>query len=176
MNVRIPDAMLGYATYELAQRMTELSAQQRAAIGRIVQHCYLDCQPLAALLRGTDKICSETTYYRNGKMDAESGRWLVAPGWTHQPAFTAALEEAARLALQAQTRAELHAAQSAIRRARLAAEDVIYNMVGIVRTGQNRDSIAAGRLVLDVALRGLDAEPSDATGEAADWWKAANDD
>ena len=113
-----PSRMAGYVTYELSLKLAVLSTQQRAAIDRIVAHVYILNRPLSELLRGDDKICGEERYYRRGKLDEETGRWVRPPGWHHDKPFQDALGEAVRLALQARSREELVAIQNAKRRAK----------------------------------------------------------
>lgn len=97
---KIPDRMVGYATYELTEKLLALSVQQRAAIDRIVQHVYIDNRPLAELFRGDDKICAETNYYRRGAIDPETGGWKTKPGWAHDKEFVDALDAAPGLRLR----------------------------------------------------------------------------
>lgn len=167
--------MLGYATYELSQQLLDLTPQQRDAIARIVQHVYLDNQPLAQLLQGDDKICSESVYYRKGKLNKETGSWSRR-GWHHQPEFTKALAEAARLAIAAQSKEEIHAMRGAVRKARMDAETVVDRMLTITRLGQHKDSINAAKVVWNIAQHGADDDQNDDSAEAADWWAAAEDD
>ena len=72
----VPDSMAHYATYELSQILLTLTPAQREAVGRIVDHVYINNRPLGHLLDGDDKICAEKTYYRRGTFDEESGEWL----------------------------------------------------------------------------------------------------
>lgn len=199
---RIPDRMVAYATEALVERLMALTAQQRAAIDRIVEHVYIRNQPLAHLLRGDDKIVSERRYYDKGVMDSETGNWTKRPGWHHDPAFQAALQEAVRLALQARTREELAAWAEAKRVARLGAPDVVGEMMAIAtgyelqrdsrgrtvidhatgqpavarRTVEDKDKIAAGKALLDYARIDVSvAGDGDGTDEEAEWWGAADD-
>src|SRR5687767_5591079 len=98
--------MAAYATWELAEKLAKLSAPQRDAIDRIVQHVYIENLPWAALFRGEDRICAETSYYRRGKVDEETGK-RVKPGWGHDDDFQDALDHARKLALSAQERERL---------------------------------------------------------------------
>lgn len=170
---KIPDRVAGYATYELVEKLILLSAQQRAAIDRIVQHCYVDNRPMAELLRGPDKICSEVVYYRRGAIDPETGGWKTKPGWAHDKEFVDALDTAARLALTVRTREEFAALATAKRRARLAAPNVVDSLVGVATNGEDKLRAAAGKVILDYAGIG-EAEQADAvTSDETDWWKAA---
>jgi len=189
---KIPDRMAGYATYELTEKLLVLSAQQRAAIDRIVQHCYIDNRPMAELFRGEDKICAETNYYRRGAIDPDTGGWARKPGWAHDKEFVDALDTAARLALAVRTREEIAALATAKRRARLAASGVISQLIDIAtqsvaqplpdgrvkmlnRMTDDKDSVAASKVLLDYAGTG-EAEQADAvTSDETDWWKAASD-
>jgi hypothetical protein len=172
---RLPDRVAGYATYELAQRLAALSPQQRAAIDLITQHVYIDNKPWAALFRGESRICSETNYYRRGRMDEATGRWLTRPGWGHDKEFQDALAEAVRLALQVQTREELTALQSAKRRARLAAPGVVDALVQVATLGEDKLRATAGKIVLDYGSTSSPAEQVGGDSAEDDWWKAAED-
>lgn len=170
---RLPDRVAGYATHELAQKLAALSTQQRAAIDRLVQHVYIDNLPLAQLFRGPDKICSEANYYRRGRVDEETGRWLIRPGWGHDKEFQDALSESVRLALQVQTREELASLQTARRKARMAAPSVIDALVSVATYGGDKLRAAAGKVVLDYAS--AEDQAGAVAGDSAedDWWKAA---
>lgn len=182
--------MVGYATYELAERLAVLTPQQRGAIDRIVDHVYICNQPLADLLRGDDKICSERRYYDKGEMRETDGSWRRRPGWHHDPVFQAALKEAVRLALIARTREELSAWQEAKRTARLATPLVVAGLTSIAnatelqlvdgqmvsapRTTEDKDRIAAAKILLDYAKPEETTESE--TDVEADWWEAAEHD
>lgn len=168
----IPDRMVGYATYELAERLAALTTQQRAAIDRIVDHVYVRNQPLAELLRGEDKICSERRYYDKGEMREADGSWVRRPGWHHDPVFQAALKEAVRLALMARTREELNAWQEAKRTARLATPLVVAGLVMITEGAEAKDRVAASKILLDYAKPDETMmEPE--TDAEQDWWETA---
>lgn len=171
----LPDRVVGYATYELAERLAALTPQQRAAIDRIVEQVYICNRPLADLLRGDDKICSERRYYDKGRMDDATGHWRKSPGWHHDPAFQAALNEARRLALMARTREELAAWQDAKRRARLASGTVVDTLIGITaQSEKDGDRVKAGQVLL--AYGAPDASTGSATDDAeSEWWEAADD-
>lgn len=194
--------MVAYATEELAVKLLALTTQQRSAIARIVEHVYINNQPMAHLLTGDDKIVSESNYYRNGTMDPDTGKWKKKPGWGKDPLFQDALTEAARLALQARTREEVAAWSEAKRRARLATPAIVDSAIEIandlvvmrdangevvegphggplmVRRAQDKDRVAAIKTLLDYAkidlgaVDGTEAERD----EEADWWAAAEDD
>lgn len=172
---KLPDRIAGYATYELVEKLVLLSPQQRAAIDRIVQQVYVENQPWASLFRGADKICNEANYYRRGALDPATGGWLRKPGWAHDKPFQDALAEAARLALTVRSKEELAALQTARRRARLAADSVITSLVGVATLGDDKLRAAAGKVVLDYANAGAEAEAADVTSDEQDWWKAADD-
>lgn len=171
----VPDSMAGYATSELAEKLTVLTTNQRVAIARMVTHVFIENKPLAELFRGEDRICSESSYYRRGRLDESTGGWAVKPGWGHDKAFQDALSEAARLAIQAHTREEMTALQTAKRRARLAAPGVVDQLVHLSQAAdKDAARVAASKVILDYAE--VDAtRPGDdkATDEANDWWKAA---
>jgi hypothetical protein len=194
--------MVGYATELLVEKLASLTTDQRAAIDRIVEHVYICNQPLAHLLTGDDKICTSANYYRNGTMDPDTGKWKRRPGWGKDPLFQEALAEAARLALHARTREELHAWAEAKRRARLATPEVVEEIIAIAtgyelqrdargrsvldhatgkpavakRTVEDKDKIAAGKALLDYAKIDAMPEASETDSEEADWWEAASDD
>lgn len=173
---RKPDPMAGYATYELSQILGRLTAAQRGAVARIVEHHYIANRPMAQLFQGDGRICTENTYYRRGKIDPETGEAKLV-GWSHQPDFIAALEMARRLALQARINEETSAVQEAVRRARLAAAPVMTGLVRIAAQAESdRDKIAASKHVLDIALKNTEFgdRPSDG-GLADDWWQAAEE-
>jgi len=190
---KVSDRIASYATYELVEQLLALSPQQRAAIDRIVQHCYIDNRPLAELFRGDDKICGESNYYRRGVIDEATGGWKLRPGWAHDKAFTDALETAVRLALAVRTKEEMAALQTARRRARLASGKIIEQLVDIAtqttpqplpdgrvktlnRMTEDKDSIAASKVLLDYAGAAGDREQVDTTtSDEADWWKAASE-
>lgn len=189
---KIPDRIAGYATYELVEKLVRLSTQQRAAVDRIVQHCYVDNRPLAELLRGDAKICSEVIYYRRGVIDEETGGWKVRPGWHHDKEFVDALDTAARLALAVRTKEEYAALATARRKARLAAGGIIGQLIDIAtqtqrqplpdgrvktlnRMTDDKDSIAASKVLLDYAGAPDSEQADSATTDEAEWWKAAED-
>ena len=177
--MRVPDAMLRYATEELVLALRELRQDQIDAIHAVVGAGHFAEEPAVPwrLLHGAGKIISERNYYRVGKEDPETGRWLVRPGWKHQPAFLRALSLAKKLALAAAEQEELASVASARRAARLAAPRVVGNLVGLAvdesgRPVEHKDQIAAAKLVLQHAGMDADAE-APADGGEADWWMAA---
>lgn len=186
----IPDAMLGYATEELVALLVELTPRQRAAIERIVEHVYIRNQPLVVLLTGPNPICSERRYYDKGVFDEATGAWRKQPGWHHDPKFQAALKEARRLALMARTREELIAWQEAKRTARLATPLVVAGLTSIAnatelrnadgqmaevaRTTEDKDRIAAAKILLDYAKPEVTLDEAETNAEQ-DWWEAAED-
>lgn len=173
---RLPDSMARYATHELAELLRTLTPQQRAAVGRIVEHVYISNRPWAHLFDGDDKICSETTYYRRGILDPETGEWS-RQGWNHQPDFRRAVEMAARLALQAEENEGLRAVRTAVRRSRLAAPLVVGELVRLARLAErDQDRIRAGTEVLGVALRHTEFAEGESNSAADDWWQAVDDD
>lgn len=157
----LPPEMAGYATYELVELLTALTPQQRSAIARIVEHVYVQNRPLADLLRGDGKICSERRYY------TKDG------GWHHDPLFQAALKAAAKLALQARTREELTTLANAKRKARLASDNIVDQLLDVARRGEKgSERVAASKVLLDYAEPdAMQAEPDD--DAAADWWEAS---
>lgn len=168
--------MGGYITHELAEALTGLTGPQRAAIARIVQHHYVEDRPLADLFRGEDKVCSEDAYYRRGRVDPETGQ-AKRVGWSHQPAFAEALQMAARLALQAREREELHGVREAVRQARLAASSIVGTLArDAVFSKAPVDRTRAGKVLLDIALKNTEFGERPSDGDLADdWWKAAEE-
>ncbi len=167
--------MVGYATQELAEKLIPLSPAQRAAIARIVQHVYISNLSWSGLFAAPDPICREDNYYRRGQIDPETGHWRRKPGWGHDKEFQDALAEAVRLALQAQTREEMTAIQTARRRARLAAPVVVDSLVQVATLGEAKLRAAAGKVVLDYGSASPTEGDGPAGGEAEDWWKAIAD-
>jgi len=200
MGGALPRRMIGYMTAELAEQLTTLTAKQRASIDRIVQHVYIENRPMRDLLHGDNRIAAENAYYRKPKFD-DDGQLVKKGGWHHDPVFQATLKEAARLALLARTREELHAIAESKRRARLATGDVVDAAIEIavdlvvarddegqpildpetekpimVRRAQDKDRIAAASLILKYAE--VDEKAQNAAGEATeadDWWGAADE-
>ena len=174
---RLPDNMAQYATYELAELLAQLTAAQRGAIDRIVQHVYIDNRPWADLFRGEDKICAEVTFYRRGFLDEETGE-MSRVGWSHQPIFQKALQEAVRLALQAGEREQLHHLQKAKRRAVEKAKSAVDTWVGIMEDTEFalrvRRMKAADR-VKQLAFHNEGTDEDESSGAAGDWWGAAID-
>ena len=178
MSARLPDTMAGYMTYELAEQLRGLTPQQRAGIARIVEHVYILNRPMAELMTGDNAVVSENVYYRRGVLNEETGQWSRV-GWSHQKAFTEALAHAARLALSAREKEELHAVREAVRRARLAAAPIMGGLVGLAQSSeQDKDRIAASKMVLDIAIKHTEFDSTGAgtDNEAADWWAAGEED
>lgn len=167
--------MAGYATQELAEKLMPLSPAQRAAIARIVQHVFISNLSWSGLFAAPDPICREDNYYRRGQIDPETGHWRRKPGWGHDKEFQDALAEAVRLALQAQTREEMTAIQTARRRARLAAPGVVDSLVEVATFGEAKLRAAAGKVVLDYGSTSSPAEQVGNDSAEDDWWKAAED-
>ena len=178
MAARLPDTMAGYMTYELAEQLRGLTPQQRAGIARIVEHVYILNRPLAELMTGDNAVVSENVYYRRGALNEETGHWSRV-GWSHQKAFTEALAHAARLALSAREKEELHAVREAVRQARLGSTDVMRDLVKLAsKSEQDKDKIAASKMVLDIAIKHTEFDSTGAgeSNEAADWWSAGEED
>ena len=163
-------------TYELAEALGRLTAQQREAIARIVQHHFVDNKPLAALFRGENPVCSEPSYYRKGRVDPDSGQ-LRGAGWSHQKNFSDALTMAARLALQTRQNEETNAVREAVRRARLAAAPILTGLVRMAANAEaDRDKIAASKEVLGIALKNTEFGERATDGDLADdWWRAVEE-
>lgn len=183
---QVPARMAGYATYELAVKLAALTPQQREAVGRIVQHVYLDNRQWSQLFTGEDRICAEANYYRRGAIDPTTGGWAKRPGWGHDKEFQDALGEATRLALQSKSREEMDAVAAARRRARLATGAVIGELVSIAtgrqvsqtgavipRESEDNARIAAGKVILEYAAVDVAEQGQGEQSEEDDWWKAA---
>lgn len=174
----LPDGMVGYATYELAEMLGKLTPRQRAAIDRIVQHVFINNQPWAGLFRGDDKITSEASYYRKGKVDPETGE-RSGFGWGHDPKFLEALDAAKRLALAGQQRESLGHLQRAKRYAEQAAGPAVQTWVHVMAFGNDDAArIKAAQAVIDLAFKGSDEGEQTNTGAGveADWWAATEGD
>lgn len=172
----LPDGMVGYATYELAEMLGKLTPRQRAAIDRIVQHVFVDNQPWAALFRGDDKITSEASYYRKGKVDPETGK-RKGYGWGHDPAFQEALDAAKRLALATQQRERTHRLQLAKARAEQRAEAAVDTWDNVMTHGRDeRARNEAAQKMIDLAFKGSGEQTESGASLEADWWAAAEGD
>lgn len=177
-----------YANDDLLDQLADLTPKQRAAIPRIVDHVYLRNLPILQLLDGPDPPCARRVYYQRGEIDAETGHWLRRPGWGHNPKFQKALRLAARLAIRAQYDEKMAAMALASYKAGMAAPDYVDTLIAIarqarlengilmVRMTEDKDSIAAAKVLNDMGQsvnRLPDDESSDS--DAADWWAAAED-
>ncbi len=186
---RLPDAMMRYMTSELAEALAGLSQPQIDAIHRIVASGHLAEEPLAPwrMFTGEDAICSQTTWFKRGIADAETGRWLPGhrPGWSHQKAFVDALQMAKRLARRLHLQEALAAVNESVRAAQMASPSVMRNMVKLATAQavnkdgelepvlgvEHKDQVAAAKVVLGYAKPdGVASEEEDAAG---DWWAAA---
>lgn len=178
MSARLPDTMAGYMTYELAEQLRGLTPQQRAGIARIVEHVYILNRPMAELMTGDNAVVSENVYYRRGVLNEETGAWSRV-GWSHQKAFVEALAHAARLALSAREKEELHAVREAVREARLGSTNVMRELVRLATKAESdKDRISAGKTALDIAIKHTEFDSTGAgtDNEAADWWAAGEED
>ena len=192
----IPEEMLPILTDELVDKLMQLKPSQVRGIARIIAAGYVTERPACPryLLTGDDPICSMTVFYRTGKWNEEKQIWDVSPGWMRQPAFVEALNMAKRLALRFNTDEEFAVVREANRRARLAAAEVMSEMISLAKPkpmlvldedegGEDKplkvdrkSQVAAATLVLKYA--NLDAVQVDDTGEnpEMDWWEAAEED
>lgn len=188
---RLPDRMVAYATYELAEMLARLTAKQRSAIDRIVEHVYINNRPWAPLFRtqpaitisaehplgraAIPPICTEANYYRRGTVDANGD--LHGAGWAHDPDFQAALKKAAELALATVERERAERLRAAKTYAETNARAAVVAWVEIMENGRNEMARidAAGR-VLDLAYRG-EGEQDQSSGRAVenDWWAATDE-
>lgn len=185
---RLPDAMMRYMTAELAEALAGLSQPQIDAIHRIVSSGHLAEEPLAPwrMFTGEDAICSQTTWFKRGIADTETGRWLPGhrPGWSHQKAFVDALQMAKRLARRLHLQEALAAVNESVRAAQMASPAVVRNMVKLAtdrmvdKDGkelpvgvEHKDQVAAAKVVLGYAKP--DGEASEEEDAAGDWWAAA---
>lgn len=172
---RLPDGMVGYATYELAEMLGKLTPRQRAAIDRIVQHVYINNLPWAHLFRGDDKICPESRYYYRGKVDPDTGK-VKGAGWGHDPQFVEALGAAKRLAIAGQQRESMGHLQRAKRRAEQQADNAVGAWVDVMEHGRDeRARNEAAQKVIDLAFKGNEEKSDTGAGLEADWWAAAGD-
>jgi hypothetical protein len=171
----VPDSMARYATHELSELLRQLTPQQREAIGRIVQHHYIDNRPLAQLFTGDAAVCSENTYYKRGSAD-ETGE-VRRQGWSHQPAFVEALEMAARLALQAEQGEEMQKLRKARARALNHAEAAVNTWIDVMQASPN-DSARneAAKRVLELAYKGTEEETPAVGVTISVNWDAQTDD
>lgn len=192
---RLPDRMLGYATFELAELLAKLTARQRAAIDRIVEHVYIHNRPWAALFReqpatppsrdtrtgatlpgrpAIPPICPESSYYRKGKVTAEGN--VKGEGWGHNKEFQEALKKAVELALATKERERAERLRRAKEYAEENARAAVETWVEVMendRVGFAR--IEAAKALLELAFRGEGVE-NQSSGRALehDWWAAAD--
>lgn len=89
---------------DLLARMAGLTAKQRLAIPRLVR-ALAEGQTMRELLRGPDRICCWSTYYRPGR------------GWYHQAEFRLVLEQAQKEYDAAVLRSAVDEAAEVLRRA-----------------------------------------------------------
>lgn len=172
---RLPDGMVGYATYELAEMLGKLRQPQRAAIDRIVRHVYIDNRAWADLFRGDDKICAEANYYRRGKVNEETGK-VTKAGWAHDADFQEALQHAVRLALATQQRERTRWLQLAKARAEQRAEAAVNTWDDVMMHGQDeRARNEAAAKMIDLAFKGSGEQADTGASLEADWWAAVGD-
>ena len=175
---------------ELWGLLAELTAKQRAAIPRIVEHVG-EGGSLTSLLRtsknkGPHTICAWNTYYRRPR------------GWHHQERFRAALERAQREYDEARLRTAVEEAAERLRRAAPSAVELAEAVVVAVLTGESArvptpvarllalmegaekegDQIRAASALLSQALRSglsildradIETAVKNTGGEAAQW-------
>lgn len=160
----LPDGMVAYATYELSIKLLQLTAKQRAAIDEIVRRHYLEGESMAALFRGANKVCAEVTYYK------------TKGGWSHNPDFVAALEEAARLALRRKATEAAQKLGAATDRAVNSADEAVKAWVDVFKYADDHKARndAAQRLI-DLAFASQKGKSEPATSEESDWWAALED-
>jgi hypothetical protein len=189
---RLPDGIVGYATYELAELLAKLTTRQRDAIDRIVRHVYLNNRPWAELFRdqppidisddhplgraAIPRICPEAMYYRRGTIDATTGE-RKGFGWGHDPDFKAALEQAVNLALGQQQRERLEYLQRAKRYAEQAAGPMVQVWVNVAAfSADDSARINAAAKVIDLAFKGAGESTDTGASLEQDWWAAAGGD
>jgi len=105
---------------DLLTKMGRLTARQREAIPRLVR-ALADGSTMRALLRGPDRICCWSTYYKPGR------------GWYHNVAFREVLEQARREYDAARLKTAVEEAAATLRRttplaARLLEEHIIVGL------------------------------------------------
>jgi len=88
---------------DLLLKMSRLTARQREAIPRLVR-ALADGSTMRALLRGPDRICCWSTYYKPGR------------GWYHNEAFHEVLEQARREYDAARLKTAVEEAAATLRR------------------------------------------------------------
>ena len=88
---------------DLLLKMSRLTARQREAIPRLVR-ALADGSTMRALLRGPDRICCWSTYYKPGR------------GWYHNEAFREVLEQARREYDAARLKTAVEEAAATLRR------------------------------------------------------------
>lgn len=177
--MRPPDPMMDYMTEEIAIALAGLSAAQVAAINAIVQSGHLIEEPLAPYrLIGSGGICAASTWARKAQIDPDTGEIRKRPGWSHQPAFVAALQLCKRAARKAAARSMLRQAEETGRIAVGAGPDIMRNIAGFATGDQAanpQDQISAARLVLPYAIAPAEeAKPDNTESDTdGDWWAAA---
>lgn len=186
---RLPDGMVGYATWELAELLAKLTPRQRDAIDRIVRHVYINNRPWAELFRdqpaiaishehplgraAIPRICPEAAYYRRGTVDERTGK-RKGFGWAHDPDFKAALEHAVKLALATQERERMGRLRLAKEYAEQAAAPMVQVWVNVATFGiDDRARSDAAQRVVDLAFKGSDDRSDTGASVEADWWAAA---
>lgn len=88
---------------DLLDKLSALTARQREAIPRLVR-ALADGRTMRELLRGPDRICCWSTYYKPGR------------GWYHNEAFREALEQARREYDAARLKTAVEEAAATLRR------------------------------------------------------------
>jgi len=111
---------------ELLRKMEHLTLAQRLAIPRLVR-AQADGRSMRELLRGPDRICAWSTYYRPGR------------GWHYQPAFVEALAQARREYDAAMLRVAVEEAAELMRRTTPLAARVLERLIvaGLRATGDD---------------------------------------
>lgn len=191
----IPAGLFDLATEELANALEPLSQQQIDAIYRIViveRHTAAEPPAPYRLLYGDDKIVSAGTWARRPRFDPETGEQTRRPGWTHQPAFMAALNLAKRSLRRHQARTMIDQIDQAYAESAAAAAAVTRGMIEIAtdtitdpetgeiqrRGTEDRDRISAAKMLAPQweALRKESREQDPAANEQlADWIGAVED-
>lgn len=181
MAQRLPDRMMGYMTFELAEALAPLTPRQCAAIDAIIAAGHIVDEPLAPysmIGSGDNQICSESIWVRRPKIDPETGAVIKKAGWSHQPEFVRALQMAKRIARRHKAEAIQRAMASAAEIAATSLPDVMVNAAEIAtaqRDSRDTDQIAAGKFLADFArASSVDTTQTEAD-ESDDWWLAAED-
>jgi len=116
---------------DLLLKMSRLTARQREAIPRLVR-ALADGSTMRALLRGPDRICCWSTYYKPSR------------GWYHNAAFRDALEQARREYDAARLKTAVDEAAATLRRttplaARVLEQEIVHGLRSLDADGPDEE-------------------------------------